>query len=318
MLGLFFSFLSSVTWSIGSIHYSALAKTYSAYSVNFTRAMFALPLFVIATFAFAGGWEAGLAEYSKLDQSHWGWFLLSMVCSYGLGDLCFFVSTRSLGVPGALAIASAYPVWTLAASATFLKDSVSALQAGGVLLVVTGVIAVILQTPKPKAMGSEGTEELLAAHSGSSRRANRADTSVVLGFLLAAMTSVFWAINAYAVSEGGQGILSTVGNSVRMVLALGITYGMRCVLDRRGPWRVPVKVMKAKAWVFVMEAFGGSLFFLYGLSHSPLFMGTTLSSLAPVLSVPIAVATGVERFHMGRFLAILLVLAGVFAVIYPV
>ena len=52
------------------------------------------------------------------------------------------------------------------------------------------------------------------------------------------------------------------------------------------------------------------MFFLYGLSHSSLVLGVTLSSLAPVLSVPIAIALRVERFSIKRTLAIIVVAVG--------
>src|ERR1051326_5646724 len=88
-LGPLCAFGSSVTWAIGSAVYSRLSDRYSAFSVNFARALIALPLFILATFWIKGGWASGIAEYQTLRLSHWGWFTLSMIASYGLGDTLF-------------------------------------------------------------------------------------------------------------------------------------------------------------------------------------------------------------------------------------
>ena len=59
---------------------------------------------------------------------------------------------------------------------------------------------------------------------------------------------------------------------------------------------LPLRDLRKYAWVFFLETFGGSLFFFYGLSHSRLAVAATLTSLAPVLSVPVALAIKIERF----------------------
>ena len=312
MLGPLCAFLSSLTWSVGSIRYTAISKNHSIYALNFTRALVALPLFVLATFLVAGSGSAGLLEFQALRSEHLAWLVVSMIASYGLGDLCFFLSTRSLGVPTALAIASAYPVWSLLFSIAVLKEPMTLVQAGGVLVVVAGVVWVILQAPRGVGAGSEGGGVERVGQSQKVRQQSRK-----MGVFLAVLTSGFWAMNSFAVSRGGHGLSPNVGNAIRMIIALLLTSGLRLGLDRRGEWVLPFELVRAQAWVFVFEAFGGSLFFLYGLSHSPLFLGTTLSALAPVLSVPLAVLLGQERFHLGRFAAILLVLLGIFAILLP-
>jgi drug/metabolite transporter (DMT)-like permease len=63
-------------------------------------------------------------------------------------------------------------------------------------------------------------------------------------------------------------------------------------------------------WVFFLETCLGSFFYIYGLSHSPLAVASTLTSLAPVLSVPVAIVLGLERFSFVRTLGICLVVLG--------
>ncbi len=54
----------------------------------------------------------------------------------------------------------------------------------------------------------------------------------------------------------------------------------------------------------------GAYLFMYGLSHSPLILGATLTSLAPVLSVPVSLALRLEKFSFFRSFGVVLVVVG--------
>lgn len=293
------AFLSSFTWAVGSSGYSRLARTHSAFAINFARATVALPLFILAVFVTSGGWEAGLQAYSAVRPAHLGWFSLSMLASYGLGDVFFLWSTRSLGVPGALAISSAYPLWTALAGYFFQGEALSALQFFGLILTVIGIVLVILSGTKERpASGSEG-----------------APNPIGLGVLLALGTSVMWAANSFSVAHAGRDLAAPVGNSIRMVIALILSASFgRIFLPGKGV-TLPWAEYKRSAWLFGVEAFGGSYFFMYGLSHSTLAIASTLSSLAPVISVPVAWALKLEKFSFFRTLGVCIVMAGIWLLV---
>jgi uncharacterized membrane protein len=293
-LGPLCSFLSSVTWTIGSANYSRLSREYSVFAINFSRAFFALPLFAVAVFVTHGGWVGGVSALASIRSSHVGWLTLSMVASYGLGDALFLWSTRSLGVPGALAIASAYPIWTALAGLIFKNSAITISQGSGMLLTLAGVVLVILNAPS-KIAGTVDHARLL----------NR-----WVGVLLAVITSVLWALNNYAISRGGVDLSAPVGNVVRMVLAMSISFGFGRLFAPKTSFVLPPRVFMGMAWLFVLEAFGGSYFFFYGLVHSPLIIAATLSSLAPVLGVPVAWLLGLEKISWARTLGVGLVVTG--------
>jgi drug/metabolite transporter (DMT)-like permease len=209
-----------------------------------------------------------------------------MIAAYAVGDACFLTSTRSLGVPGALAIASSYPLWT----ALMGGDALTPMRILGLVMTVAGIGTVILFAP--------GKSE--------SRVGNK-----WVGVGLALATSLFWALNGYAVSRGTVGVLSPVGNCVRMVWALLLTYGISRFLAPRGE-RILIRPRELgrDLWVFMAEAFAGSYFFVYGLAHSPLVVAATLSSLAPVLAVPVAWFLRLERISPFRTLGVILVVVG--------
>lgn len=286
ILGPLSAFGASATWAIGSSSYSKLSQRYSPFSINFTRALFALPLFVLIVFLF----EGGLQSFHLIQIEHCIWFSLSMLSSYGMGDVLFLWSARSLGVPGALAIASCFPLWTVLAGYFFLNQALGWTQLLGIAVAVSGVSIVILNQPRK---GSQKTRFSWQ------------------GVLLATGTSVFWALNAYAVAKAGADLPMATANSLRMILALLFTFVFGRFFYKKSAVILPKADVFRFSWVFVVESFGGSCFYLYGLSHSPLALGSVLTSLAPVISVPVALALKLEKFSWIRTLGVCLVVLGI-------
>lgn len=288
--GPFAAFLSSVTWAIGTSAYSRISRESSGFTVNFSRAIIALPIFVFATFASGAG-----DVLSGLQPRHFGWFGLSTISSYALGDTVFLLSTLSLGVPAALAIASTYPLWSALVGWSLRVEALGAAAWAGVVLICVGTIAVILS----------GRSGLRQAEPGQ-----RWYQRFWVGVGLAAATSVFWAINAYACAEGGEGLPAQVANILRMGYAVILCPLLGFLFMGRSFSLLPRREFLRWLPLFAGEGFGGSFFYMYGLTHAPLAIGAALSSLAPVISVPVAVALGRERFSVAKSLGVVLVVSG--------
>lgn len=292
VLGPVAAFLSSATWAVGSSTYSKISRDRSAFSVNFTRAAVALPCFLLASVITLG--SPGFMEaFAGLGPSRLAWFTASMFASYAFGDTLFLWSSQGLGVPGALAISSIFPIWTALAGYLIHGEALNAWQSFGLVIAVAGVVVVILNEPK----APEG-------------RKHSAASPTTRGVLTAFVCSFFWALNSYAVSEAGRGVSAFVGNSVRMLVALPMCFALSRAFGNRGTLLIPFREIKGVLWIFVFEAFGGSFCYVYGLSRSPLALASTLTSLAPVLAVPVALALKIERFSLGRTAGICLVVIG--------
>lgn len=269
MIGALAALASSFTWSAGSAVYAQLSREYLPSQVNFSRALVALPLFVWSALLFDGAQSGEV--WSRLLSGNGLWLLISMVASYGLGDMAFFWSVRSLGLPGALAIASSYPFWSAAAGVLFEGQSLSTIKILGVVCTVLGTVIVVL-------MGYRHRQRVI------SDIFDRFEVGLALGFT----TSLFWALNTFAVSRGAQGLSPHVANSVRMISALAICPLVGLALQRKWRTGIPWRSFKPVSWVFALEAYGGSFFFVYGLSHTSLAVASALSSLSPVIAVPMA------------------------------
>ncbi|MFZ9595505.1 MAG: DMT family transporter [Bdellovibrionia bacterium] len=293
-LGPLCALCSALTWAIGSAGYSQLSKKHSAYAINFARALVSFPLSLITTFLIAGGLSEGIGYFKNVQASQVGWLSLSMLASYGVGDVVFLASTKKIGLPSALAIASCYPVWTVLGGYFAYQESITAVQFLGLLLTLAGVVFVILNSPEK-----------------SKKKGQPQSSFSFLGFGLAVFASMCWATNSFATARGGMGLIPPVGNSIRMSIGLLITLVISRVMAKNEAILLPKKQLIGSLWLFLIEAFGGSYFYFYGLSHSSLFLGSTLASLSPVIAVPIAVMWKLEKFSLERTFGVVLVVVGV-------
>lgn len=291
MIGALAALASSFTWSAGSAVYARLSREYAPSQVSFTRALVALPLFLLSAFFLDSPDIAHI--WDRLVSGNAFWLLVSMIASYGLGDVAFLWSTRSLGLPGALALASSYPFWSAAAGVAVQGEALAPLQIAGVICTVTGTMIVVL-------VGYRHRQR----HAG--HWLDRFEVGVGLGFL----TSLFWALNTFAVARGGQGLSAHVASAVRMAIALGLCPLIGFFIAKQWKGGIAWKSLKPVGWVFVLEAYGGSFFFMYGLSHAPLAVASALSSLAPVISVPAAWAGRHEPVSWIKALGVCLAVMG--------
>jgi len=223
-----------------------------------------------------------------------------MFASYGMGDVFFLWSTQKIGVASALAIACCYPLWTALAGTLFRQEWLSLQGTAGLLLTVAGVICVILS--QKRGVTSQGPDH---------PRESRPRRMLAVGVLFALVTSLFWAVNSYAVAEGGRDLPISVANTIRMLFALGWSFSLKPLFDRRASLLLPMAVLRANAIVFLLESVLGSYFYLYGLTHSTLAVAATLTSLAPVVAVPVSWALRVEKPSLKRTLSVCLVVVGI-------
>ena len=136
------------------------------------------------------------------------------------------------------------------------------------------------------------------------------------GIALALLTSVLWAGNTVSVKLGGSGIEAWHANLIRFLIAWPILAATSALTTRpakddavaRAAYRSLVPVSLAEACV-------GSSLFVYGLAHTDLAVGATLSSLAPLMSVPFALFYREERWSAPRFAAVTATVAGVIILI---
>ncbi len=280
-LGPLAAFSSSITWAYASAHYARTSRTVSSVEVNVARATTVLPIYLILCFAIAGR-----HAFSDLTLHGASWLLVSVLCSYVFADNLFFIAARRVGISTALTIASTYPLWAALYGVVLGGEKFGLGRAGGTLLCLGGVIALVQ-----------------LSHSEKTHVRDR------IGLLLAFATSVLWSGNTISTKYGSVGLSVLEANAVRYVFSFVLLSGaVRFVAKSAVPRR--------KWWVALLpailaDAFLGSILYVYGLGHSDLAVGATLSSLAPLVSVPVAIALGEERWNPARFVAVCATVLGV-------
>lgn len=296
---------SSITWAFASAVYAQTAGRIGALKTNLLRSLLVVPLFLISA-----ALVHGAGSFAQVASWRLGWLGLSALCSYGVGDLLFYLAALRLGTPTALAIASIYPIWATVGGALTLGESVGPARAAGTLLCILGVVWLVLQQGGrhvgPEKAGGEAGGEPGAQAGGRPWRS---------GLVLALLTSVCWAGNTYSIRRGAIGLPFLVANAVRYLIAVGFL-GTGYFLGRRrngakAAARPAGTLPRSFLITAVIEAYGGSSIFVYGLSHSELSVGAPLSSLAPLFAVPIGLLLGTERLSVRRLAAIVLTVAGV-------
>jgi drug/metabolite transporter (DMT)-like permease len=284
--------MSSVTWAIGSSRYSQLSKTQSPYAINFSRAIFSFPIFLLLSLLVMGGITPLASAYRAFAPNQLGWLAASTVASYAFGDVMFLLSAQAIGVPSALAIGSIFPIWTALLGHFFQGEILSSWQAMGLFMAVGGVVTIILSdTP-------------------SVDKRNPETKTLVRGVAFALVTSFMWTLNSYAINRASPGNTAVVMNSIRMLIALFLVTIFARGMGYRGKLLIPRPAFLSMIGIFFLETCLGSFFYIYGLSHSSLAVASTLTSLAPVLSVPVAIILGLERFSFMRTLGICWVVLG--------
>lgn len=283
--------MSSVTWAIGVSVYAVLARRYSPYMVSVYRAFASLPFYLVWVLIAGGGFQGASELFAQASTLQIGWLALSVFASYALGDVFFMLSARSLGVPSALAIASTYPLLSAFFGFFYQGEKIGVFGLLGLVAVVGGTAIVILS---------------------SEEQANPQREKKSLGVLLAFLTSLAWALNTYSVAKGTVGLPTPVANAIRMIATLVFCPVFGRALTVMGPMRFFSRdEIKKYGWAFVLEACLGASFFAYGLSHAPLGIASALTSLAPVLSLPVAVLWGTEIFSWRKSLGVVLVVVGI-------
>lgn len=286
-LGPLSAFGASVTWAYASGRYTRASREVGSVRVNQMRALVAFPVFTAAGLVLHGPHLYGGMTWSTV-----GWLVASIIGSYVLGDSVFLTAARRAGITTALSIASTYPLWAALFGVVVEGEPFGLQRSLGTCLAVAGVV-------------------WLVRLSGAGREAHRTGPRAMDGFALAIATSLFWAMNSICVKKGSAGFDPTQVNSLRFGVAIVLLTLQRLRPSLRALPGSPSGGWSKVAPALVADTLLGSFLYVHGLSHSDLAVGATLSSLAPLVSVPLSIAAGEETWSPHRLAAVITTVSGV-------
>jgi drug/metabolite transporter (DMT)-like permease len=304
MLGALAALASAALWAFASTRYALGSRTVGSARVNLTRASTVLPVFFVVTLITTRG-QLG----HDLTGARAAWLGVSVICAYACADNLFFAAARRVGVTTALAIASSYPLWAAVVGVAWRGERFGLLRAAGTLLCVGGVIALILLAPTAAEL-DDGAPARPQQPAPATRR------QVQQGILLALLTSVLWAGNSVSTKLGATGLPPWQANLIRFAIAWPIL-ATTCAATRKPSDDAAAAraVYRSLIPVSLAEACVGSSLFVYGLAHTDLAVGATLTSLAPLMAVPFALFYREERWSPTRFCAVAATVAGVIVLV---
>jgi len=134
-----------------------------------------------------------------------------------------------------------------------------------------------------------------------------------VGAVLALLTSLFWAGNTVLLKLGSEGLTIAQANVVRFPMGLVLLLLQLFLHRSERALGTPFDAqLVRRLWpALVTDAGLGSICFVYGIANSDLALGATLSSLSPLVAMPIAVVSGTERITVSKVLAVCTTVAGV-------
>lgn len=238
---------------------------------------------------------AFLAWHEDFDFSLWDGLLAAASCLIGVsGFLCFFESVMDGQVAIAGTISAAYPALTVVGAVVILSESLSAIQAMGVMLIIGGVIALSYE-PDP------------GAKHAISRR------SLTFAFLAFCGWGVWSLTSKVAVGAVGPGNL--FGFYVLSSLTAPLIYAW---FRRMGSPSTVQENPTRLAWIYGAVALAlnviGAYAYTYALEEGNASLVGPASSAYPIVTVVLAVAILKERIHRSQVIWLACVCIGLMLV----
>jgi len=252
------------------------SQIFSKYStVRLGVARIALLIAVVEAPLYA---TAFLLWHEKTSFTPWEGLLAAASCLIGVcGFLCFFESVMDGQVAIAGTISAAYPALTVVGAVVLLSESLAAVQALGVALIIGGVIALSYE-PDPS-----------AKHAITRR-------SLTFAFLAFSAWGVWSLTSKVAVDAVGAGNL--LGFYVISSLTAPLIYAS--FRWARGPSNIRESPTKL-AWVYGAIALALNVFgayaYTYALEKGNASLVGPTSSAYPIVTVVLAVAILKEKLH---------------------
>lgn len=263
--------LTSVFWTITSVFFTLSGREVGSAIVNRTRLLLALVM-VSALHLFT---EGALLPVGA-EPWRWGWFALSGLIGFVLGDALLFQAYVMIGPRLSMLLMALNPVIGAILAWLFLDERLSAFEIGGMLLVISGVGAVVTDPA-----------------SSTIHRPDPSPRYYMIGIVCGLGGALGQAVGYIASKQGlADDYPALSGNLMRIVFATAIIWGFTAV--RRG---VPATFVTLRAHPRAISyilggAIGGPVIgvtlSLIAVQKAPVGVASTLTSLMPIFLLPIA------------------------------
>lgn len=288
-LGEIAALTTAFCWTVSSTSFEVAGKKVGSLSVNLIRLVFA--------FVFISGYNLltrGMLLPFDASSSTWFWLLFSGLIGFVLGDLFLFQAFVEVGSRISQLIMSIVPPITAILGFFFLGERITLMAGLGMVITLSGIALVIL-------MKDPGEKKVKVSHS-------------VKGLIFAFLGACGQAFGL-VLSKFGMGTFDPFAATQIRIIA-GIL-GFIIVITFMKGWgnlHSALKNRQAMKWVSIGSVFGpflGVSFSLLAVQLAPTGVVSTLTSITPILLIPVAVFGFKEKIRPQEILGAFISLIGV-------
>lgn len=268
-LGEISAILAAACWTVATSIFEDLGKTVSALSLNFYKALFGLFYLMIFAF-FTNGYIIPL----DIPENAMLWLVLSGFIGLVLGDFFILEAILLINARVVLLIYACSPPMSAILAYFILGQNMNFFQIIGMLVTLAGISLVVFN------MNSEDNKKLKITLNYPFK-----------GVLFAVLGSFMQAFSYVIGKLGLDGVEASDATLIRVGVAV---IGISIIIILRGNSKKAASYLKNKTFVPKMligsffAVFLGITFLLLAAKHTSAGVASTLSSLAPIMILPVA------------------------------
>jgi len=287
-IGEFAALATAFCWSITATSFEVAGKKVGSQPLNLIRLLIGsifLCLFTLIT--------RGLAFPIDATFNTWKWLFLSGLVGLVIGDLLLFEAFVRIGARISMLIYASVPPMSGILAYFILGETMSAIQIIGMFVTLTGIAIVIL-----------------VKDSG-----NKVKLSHPVAGILLAFGGAFGQALGYIIGKFGlENYDAFAATQIRLIAGI---IGFTILFTIRGNWKSFFEAFKEKhamAYITLGSFFGpflGISLSLLAIQHTNPGVASTLTSITPVLLIPVAIFVRKETVHFKEFLGAMVAISGV-------
>lgn len=288
-LGEIASLATALCWTISAVSFESAGKKVGSISVNLIRLVIAL-LFITVYNSLTRGMMLPI----DASGSAWLWLSISGLIGFVIGDLFLFQAFVLIGSRLSMLIMSAVPPITAITGFIMMGERISFLDFTGMMITIGGIALVIL---------TRNPEDKMVRFSYPVR-------GIIYAFL-GALGQAFGLV----FSKFGMGSYNPfAATQIRIIAAI---IGFSLVITMLKKWRsiyLALQDIKAMNYISIGSLFGpfiGVSLGLLAVQHAPTGIVSTITSITPILIIPVAIIIFKEKVSPREVFGALITLVGV-------
>lgn len=294
VFGVLSALAATIFFGATNIVYLKMSEDIGVLDIMFTRIWVSLPLAYIFAVGAVGNFDIAIPMDAMIPLA------FSMIIGIMIGDGMYFLSQHRIGVSRAFPIAMSYPLLVYVLTALFLEEPVILQRIIGAIIAVVGVG--------------------LIARAGETENLNNGarweERDVQIGFVLAILTAICWAISDATFQFGMITVGAAESNFFRLLVASAILVPV-FFASLKGGRKLPSKRIAGLALLTGLFGIG---FSLITYSYAVKFIGATVTAVivaaAPVFTAPISAFYLGEVVNRKVGLGTILTILGVILVVF--